>query len=401
MADAELLDALRELRGVASVRGIQLGPSLGPLLGGAGDVADRATFCAALARVLPLSSVPPLGIERICQTWGDGERSPDGRYQQVHWRDFAADFDALPPPGGAESPTRLFAGRYVSDIFCQAPAVAPERRIGRKQFGELTTASDVHFGGPEDIVPTASRPNGRSENITRSSFVIQGPEAISHTQLLSQVRLARERNPHAGRRNQESADAPAAAASGVAERGRRHRILDQLELTDAAAAPVPVGMYRDKDDRPRRLSLFSGLNQRSAVGDKLAWDGGSGGAEAELEARGRARVASRAAASHAGAIITGGALPQGVTYGEACGLKPLHPLARQDKLQEAMCWNPPDVLTRHERAMRRMQAPPDWAVAEHILGRSDPAAAPTPSPGACEQTTWGQMRMQGQLRGYA
>uniref|UniRef100_A0A6V2MK79 Uncharacterized protein n=1 Tax=Emiliania huxleyi TaxID=2903 RepID=A0A6V2MK79_EMIHU len=242
MADAELLDALRELRGVASVRGIQLGPSLGPLLGGAGDVADRATFCAALARVLPLSSVPPLGIERICQTWGDGQRSPDGRYQQVHWRDFAADFDALPPPGGAESPTRLFAGRYVSDIFCQAPAVAPERRIGRKQFGELTTASDVHFGGPEDIVPTASRPNGRSENITRSSFVIQGPEAISHTQLLSQVRLARERNPHAGRRNQESADAPAAAASGVAERGRRHRILDQLELTDAAAAPADCSL---------------------------------------------------------------------------------------------------------------------------------------------------------------
>jgi len=193
MADAELLDALRELRGVASVRGIQLGSSLGPLLGGAGDVADRATFCAALARVLPLSSVPPLGIERICQTWGDGERSPDGRYQQVHWRDFAADFDALPPPGGAESPTRLFAGRYVSDIFCQAPAVAPERRIGRKQFGELTTASDVHFGGPEDIVPTASRPNGRSENITRSSFVIQGPEAISHTQLLSQARQATPR----------------------------------------------------------------------------------------------------------------------------------------------------------------------------------------------------------------
>ena len=29
-------------------------------------------------------------------------------------------------------------------------------------------------------------------------------------------------------------------------------------------------MYRDKDDRPRRLSLFSGLNQRSAVGESAA-----------------------------------------------------------------------------------------------------------------------------------
>jgi len=203
-----LAAALQELRAKAVTRRIDLTASLEDALGPGQEkdlgIMTRGLFKTCMSALFGHAQLTVTSIDMICDAWGAGE--PGGGYTYVKWRKFATDFDGIPVPAPPSAPTRHFTGREQSDVFSLAPGRS-KARLGRRPHGDLRSASDVHFGGPEDVLPTASLVQGRSDFITHSQFVLQGPDNISHDVLLAQAAAAGRRNPFAGMRSQETVGA--------------------------------------------------------------------------------------------------------------------------------------------------------------------------------------------------
>ena len=174
----------------------------------------------------------------------------------------------------------------------------PSRQRGKalcRHLGVEPTRSNVHFGGPEDVVPLPSVSRGHSEESTRSSFQLRGPESFTHQMLLDQIAERNRRRPRAGLRNLETMHVD------VVER-RTHKyapapVRGGFEITDEYdVETLEVGSYRDIHGRIKSRSNHAGKAVRSVVGESIVWEhpGGKEGTPPPTE-----RVHKRMFESHA------------------------------------------------------------------------------------------------------
>mmetsp|Transcript_28243 Transcript_28243/g.77213 ORF Transcript_28243/g.77213 Transcript_28243/m.77213 type:complete len:530 (+) Transcript_28243:59-1648(+) len=395
-----LVSALQELRAKAITRRIDLVKAFEDSLGSSQErelgIMHKGLFKTVMGSLFGHSSLTLASIDMICETWAAGEPGSPGRYTYVRWRKFATDFDNIPPPPPPNAPSRHFAGAFDSDVFSLSPG-KPQRREGRRAHGDLRSASEVHFGGPEDVVPVASVPHGSSEEITRSSIVLQGPDAVSESEIQRNAREAAARNPFAGLRNQSTigVDVPPPRPPKVPSPAKLKNEKGVLEFTDENTEKPPPGYYYDKDDRLRPYGAYAGATQHSSISDKLSWEHAPDEPINEHKLRGR-RVFhdGRATQSIVPSLLTGRNLPPGVYIDDQPHAKPMHPLAHKSTIgSEAMSWNPPDNETSPSR-----RPLPSWSspTKQHLAGAFPPPQQQHVQ--AASEATWRHMDMQGSLR---
>lgn len=434
-----LISALQELRAKAVTRRIDLTRSFEEALGNGQEkelgIMHKGMFKTVMSALFGHMTLTMASIDMICDTWAAGDPGAPGGSKYVRWKKFATDFDSIPPPALGHAPSRHFTGVMDSDVFSRKPGRL-ERREGRQPHGDLRSASDVHFGGPEEVRPLASIPHGTSEEITRSSVVIRGPEGVTEEEIQSHVREAAARNPFAGLRNQTTLDVaekvkPLKALSPTRQKHER----GSVEFTDEPIGRPPEGCFYDKFNQVKPFTCFSGAPQHSTIYDKLRWDASDDEPVNEHTIRGRRTYYNednRASQSVMRNVLTmKGGVPRSVVEDEFPRTRLHHPDMFKSTIQgEAMSWNPPDNVSPFHRPLpswsSRPSQPPPQPALSHQQQYNEPYAsqqqyaqqepdsaqkgyahqqpyshqqhyAPQQYPPAGD-TTWGQMDMQGALR---
>jgi hypothetical protein len=346
--------ALQELRAKAVTRRIDLTRCLEEALGSGQEkelgIMQKSTFKTVMSALFGHAPLTMASIDMICDTWAAGDPGAPGGCKYVRCKHFLADFHSIPPPELGQAPSRHFASAMNSDVFYQKPFGRPERREGRQPHGDLRSASEVHFGGPEAVLPVASVPHGRSEEITRSSLLIRGPDGVTEEEIQSHAREAAARRPFASMRNQTTVAEvkPPKVASPTKQKMER----GSVEFSDEPIGRAPAGFFYDKDNQLRPYTCWSGAQQHSTIHDKLKWEDHDDGSPPinEHTLRGRRTYFhedSRASKSVMRNVISmRGDVPASAVLKEFPGTRQHFPeMMFKSTIQgEAMSWNPPDNL---------------------------------------------------------